>query len=359
MTSTAACPLLFPGPGYFPFFSGDLVMVLAICALMASPVLATSKAVRAGALLYGAVSVALFIVPTQMGDNDIRLAAYIGVPVVLCYLPRWARSRREPTYYRGRSHHGGTSRAFSVSVPALATVCLVTWHWGPMIETVVGSGDGASSVAGFYQPLIAELDELTKGKPVRIEIPPTEHHWEAAYVAPAFSLARGWERQLDDTYDNIFYQRGKLNPASYMSWLLANGVSYVAVSNAPLDYAATSEAALLRSDAIAGLQPVWRTSNWVLWRVSASIGLASGPATVTALSPQTVVVRFTEPGASVLKLRWTQYWSFSEPRPAACLMPAPGGWTEVRAANPGTLRLHVSIFGPANRQCPRRTSSAF
>jgi hypothetical protein len=220
-----------------------------------------------------------------------------------------------------------------------------------MVESVVGSGDGASSVAAFYQPLIAELDQLTKGKPVRIEIPPTEHHWEAAYVAPEFSLARGWERQLDDTYDGIFYQRARLKPSSYMSWLLANGVSYVALSDAPLDYAATSEAALLRSGDVGGLQPVWHTAHWALWRVSASIGLASGPATVTALSPQTVAVRFSKPGTSVVKLRWTPYWSFSGPQSSACLMPAPRGWTEVRTVDPGLLRLHVSVFRPYHGHC--------
>ena len=36
----------------------------------------------------------------------------------------------------------------------------------------------------FYQPLIAELDVLSKGKPVRLEVPPTQHHWESAYIAP-------------------------------------------------------------------------------------------------------------------------------------------------------------------------------
>jgi hypothetical protein len=352
MTSTAACPLLFPGPGYFPFFSGDLIMVLVICAVVASPVLPTSEAVRAGALLYGAVSIALFIVPTQMGDNDMRLAAYIGVPLVLYYLPRSAPFRRGPSDYGGWSHRRGTSRTFSVSVSALAAACLVTWQWGPMVTSVAGSGEGASSVAVFYQPLIAELDELSKGKPVRIEIPPMEHHWEAVYVAPAFSLARGWERQLDDTYDDIFYQRGRLKPSSYMSWLLANGVSYVALAEAPLDYAATAEAALLRSGDIAGLQPVWRTASWALWRVSASNGLASGPATLTAINPNSVIVRFSKPGVSVVKLRWTPYWSFSSFHSWACLMPAPGGWTEVRTAYPGPLQLHLSVFGPDHGQCP-------
>ena len=86
--STAALPIIFPGPGYFPFGVGDLVVVLAICGLLASPLVSAARQVRAAAVLYGAVSIGLFAFKTQMGDNDIRLAAYIGVPLLICYLPR-------------------------------------------------------------------------------------------------------------------------------------------------------------------------------------------------------------------------------------------------------------------------------
>ena len=68
-------------------------------------------------------------------------------------------------------------------------------------------------------------------------------------------LPRGWERQLDVAYNALFYNPGRLPPAAYRTWLLSNGVSFVALANAPLDYAATTEAALLRSGAVSGLQP--------------------------------------------------------------------------------------------------------
>ena len=57
----------FSGPGYFPFPYGDLVAVLAVCALLASPLLATPRPVRAAALLYAVASVALFVVPNSDG----------------------------------------------------------------------------------------------------------------------------------------------------------------------------------------------------------------------------------------------------------------------------------------------------
>jgi hypothetical protein len=336
MASTAALPVLFPGAGYFPFPVGDLVAILALCAVMASPVLATPRAVRVGAVLYAATSIALFVVPTQMGDNDQRLAAYIGVPLLLCYLPRRPQLSVRPT-------------AVAATV---AVVCLVAWDWGPSGEAFGGATDGRSSVAAFYRPLIDELDVMSKGAPVRVEVAPAAHHWESAYVAPQFSLARGWERQLDMAYATIFYAAGPLGASTYRSWLLSNGVSYVALANAPLDYAATSEAALLRSGTVPGLQPVWQRAGWELWRVLGSPGLASGPARVSALSPRSVLVRFAAAGASVVRLRWTPYWSLPGPdRRSACLMPAPGGWTAVRTAYPGQLRLELSVWGADHGDC--------
>ena len=51
------------------------------------------------------------------------------------------------------------------------------------------------------------------GQGMRIEVPPTANHWESAYLAPKFELARGWLRQLDTTRDDIFYDEGELTNA--------------------------------------------------------------------------------------------------------------------------------------------------
>jgi hypothetical protein len=352
MVNAAALPLLFPGPGYFPFPYGDLVAVLGVCGLLASPLLATPRPVRVAALLYAVVSVALFVVPNPMGDNDARLGAYIGVPLVLCYLPRlsWRRGGQSN---RGASALLPNTRPFARhAAAAIVAVCLIGWHWGGIVETLGGAANGPSSQKAFYEPLIGELDAVSKGKPVRVEVPPTQHHEESAYIAPTFSLARGWERQLDIAYNGIFYQNGALTPYSYRSWLLSNGVSYVALANAPLDYAGTAEAALLRSGRVAGLQRVWHNANWQLWRVLGSQGLASGPASVIALSPKAVVVRFAAAGTSVVKIRWAPSWSLAAGTARGlCLLPGPGGWTEINAARAGEFRLLVSVFGADHGNC--------
>ena len=46
-------------------------------------------------------------------------------------------------------------------------------------------------------------------------MPPTANHWESAYLAPKFELARGWLRQLDTTRDDVFYDEGELTDATY------------------------------------------------------------------------------------------------------------------------------------------------
>jgi hypothetical protein len=352
MVNAAALPLVFPGPGYFPFPFGDLLAVLSVCALLASPLLATPRPVRVAAFLYAVASVALFVVPTPMGDNDARLGAYIGVPLVLCYLPRLAW-RRGGQSDRAALAPVPSARPFATrAVTAIVAICLIGWHWGGIVETLGGAANGASSGPAFYEPLIGELDLLSKGKPLRVEVPPTEHHGESAYIAPTFSLARGWERQLDIAYNGLFYRSGALTSASYRSWLLSNGVSYVALANAPLDYAGTAEAALLRSRTVAGLQAVWHTAHWQLWRVLGSQGLAGAPASVVALSPKAVVVRFSAAGTSVVKIRWAPSWSLAAGTGrGVCLIPAPGGWTELRAAHAGQYRLLVSVFGADHGNC--------
>lgn len=346
LASTAALPLVFPGPGYFPFGFGDLVVVLAICALLASPAMQVPRPVRAGAILYAAVSAGLFVFQTPLGDNDTRLAAYVGVPLAVCYLPRLAR----------RLGLGQTGRLRSLGAAVVLSAIaasLVVWHWSPALEALDGATSGPSSTAAYYEPLIDELNLMSKGRPVRVEIPPTTHHWESAYVAPTFSLARGWERQLDIAYDALFYRSEPLSPTEYRAWLLSNGVSFVALPDAPLDFAATAEARLLRSGEVKGLQAVWHTASWQLWRVLGSQGLASAPATVVSLNPRSVDVRFSRPGTSTLELRWSPYWSLAAAaKRQACLSRAPGGWTELNSDVAGQLRLSMSVLHPDHGNCP-------
>ncbi len=43
---------------------------------------------------------------------------------------------------------------------------------------------------------------------MRVEVPLTRSHWEAALLAPRVSLARGWEKQLDSRFDRVLLDAG-------------------------------------------------------------------------------------------------------------------------------------------------------
>ncbi len=349
LAASAALPLAFPGAGYFPFSFSEAAVVVLIAAVLASPWLRAPTAVRVAAVLYGLVTAGLFAVHTQMGDNDARLAAYIGVPLVLCYLPVWAK--RTPLAWR--------RGAFVLA--SIVAAALAVWDWSPVVEAFGGASDGASSVASYYKPLIEKLNRFSGGAPVKVEVPPLAHHWESAYVADRYPLARGWERQLDMAYNPIFYGSGAITAAAYRRWLLGNGVSYVALADAPLDYAATPEAALLRSGRVPGLSLLWRSASWELWKVVGSTGLADGPARVSLLQPDQMALSFSRPGTSVVKMRWTPFWSLpARSRRTACMEEAPGGWTEVSSTERGTVHASISVLGARRGRCsqaPRPASA--
>ena len=68
--------------------------------------------------------------------------------------------------------------------------------WGPVRETPAVAGNESTS-ASYYAPVLGFLADHG-GALVRVEVPLTRSHWEAALMAPSVSLARGWEKQLDE-----------------------------------------------------------------------------------------------------------------------------------------------------------------
>ncbi|HLH46523.1 MAG TPA: hypothetical protein VKV25_05125, partial [Acidimicrobiales bacterium] len=162
------------------------------------------------------------------------------------------------------------------------------------------------------------------------------------WVAESLPLARGWERQTDMADDPLFYRPGALDARSYRHWLLADGVRYVALPAAPIDFAGTTEARLLRAG-VPGLRPVWRGHDWRVWRVVGSRGLAGPGATVLSVEVDSVTVRVHRPGAVVLRVRWNGDWRVRTG--VGCVSPSAGGWTTLRVRRAGTVRLAVGLSG--------------
>ncbi len=218
---------LFPEGGWEPFAASSIIATVAVTLAFLYAVPWEERLLRIGALIYLGVTF-LSIAPTPMGSNIARYAVILAGPLALCVLGRDGFSRP------GRP----------LASVVLAVGVIVVWTaWGPVRESAEVIGDPSTSAA-YYVPLERFLD-AHGGSLVRVEVPFTHSHWEAAFLAQRFSLARGWERQLDTKYDPLFFG-GTLTASAYRAWLKNLAVSYVALPDVRLDGSSDEEAALIR-----------------------------------------------------------------------------------------------------------------
>jgi hypothetical protein len=210
--------------------------------------------------------------------------------------------------------------------------------WPTYLDAAKVAHDPAAQ-ASYYAPLDAFLARAG-GPPGRVEIPFTRAHWESAAVATRFPLARGWERQLEIERYPIFYGRAPLTAASYGRWLTANGVRWVAVPDAKLDFSGLPERELI-DRGLPYLTPRWRSAHWRVYEVDGAGALAvpDGRARIalTRLDAGGFALRVDRPGSALVRVRWTPYWR----APGACVQPAAGGWTRVTARRPGTFEVRT------------------
>ena len=99
-----------------------------------------------------------------------------------------------------------------------------------------------------------------------------------------------------------------LTGLAYRSWLDSLGVAYVAVPDAPLDYAARAEKRLIKKGPPRYLERVFRSKDWTVYRVRDPAPLAIGGKMVK-LTPEGFVVDASAPGTVLVRVHWTPYWS--------------------------------------------------
>jgi hypothetical protein len=309
--------LLFPEGGWEPFAASSVTATLAVTLAFLYAVPREERLLRIGGFVYLGVTL-LSIAPTPMGSNIDRYAVLLAGPLALCAL--------------GRDGFRQAGRPLAAVVMAVGGI--VVWTaWGPVRESAGIAGD-PSTRASYYIPLERFLD-AHGGHLLRVEVPFTHSHWEAALLAPSFVLARGWERQLDTKYDPIFFEN-KLTPAAYHAWLADNAVSYVALPDVRLDGSSDEEAALIRSG-LPYLREVFSSAHWRVFAVLAPTPLASAPARLSELDHDSFTLRFPTPGRSLVRLHYTRYWTVVGGH--ACVAPAPGGWTAVSVKSAGVVRV--------------------
>jgi hypothetical protein len=326
----AALSVAFPEGGSFPFASSSFWPALAATLVVLAVLPREPRAVRAGTALYALALVASFALDTPMGGNAARLGALLAGPLAAGVL--WPRRPRA---------------LLALALP------LIYWQWvAPVDDWHRAAGDRSTDLV-FHHGLIGFLERDARDNgPLRVEIPFTDNHWESRFVAPHAGLARGWERQLDRARNGLFYDGAPLTATRYERWLRDNAVRFVALPHAPLDPSAAAEAQLIRGG-LPYLRPVWRDGNYRVFAVTRAPPLASG-AQVTALSADSVTLRAARPGRVVVRVRFTPYWALV--RGAGCVARSAGGWTEIRLAEPGAIRLQTRFApGRVRARSPRCT----
>jgi hypothetical protein len=316
LASLVALSHAFPTSGWFPFaFSAYLPVPLLVAAVLLL-VPREERWLRHGAVAYGVMCTAFWLVQTPVGANAARLGSMFGGPLLALVLVR-----RRPVAL------------------ALVAVPLVYWQWvAPVRDYVDQAGDPAVE-RSYFEPLLAELGRVVHG-PVRIEIPPTHDRWEADYVAPAYPLARGWLRQIEAPDIDLF-TGGNLTAASYRRWLDQRAVSYVAVADAKLDYIGADEAELVNRG-LPYLRRVWRNPNWSLYRVRRPTPLlAPARARLTHVGPADFSLTAGRPGSYRLRIHYTPYWQVTAGD--ACVSRAGGDWTRVVAKRSGPISVAARL----------------
>ncbi|MGO9322422.1 MAG: N,N-dimethylformamidase beta subunit family domain-containing protein [Solirubrobacteraceae bacterium] len=327
---------LFPEGGYepYPMLSFAATMLVVAAFLWALP--RAARLLRIGACVYLLACVACLAVHSPMGSNIERYAVLLAGPLLLC-----ARMAA-PDGHAAGGHGRRAWRSGRLTPAALVALCAIAvWvAWGPVRETLAVAGSEATSAA-YYVPVERFLARVQAppASPVRVEVPLTRSHWEAALLAPTVSLARGWDKQMETRYDGVLLARG-LTAASYERWLRQQAVAYVALPDAPLDPSSAQEGRLIRRG-LPYLREVFASAHWRIFQVLEATPLASGPGRLTSLGHDSFTLRARTPGRFLVRVHFTRYWTIA--RGSGCVAQAPGGWTTVSLREPGTAVVTASF----------------
>jgi hypothetical protein len=322
--------LAFPESGQFPFAFSSYVAIPLFCGgalIVTRGLAAEERQLRRALLAYLLAATALLLIPNPMGGNAVRLGALFGGPVlaavVLARRPRLS--------------------ALSALVLAITLAGGLYWQLTASVSQIARSVDDPSTEAAYFAPVAGWL-RAHGGGAARIEVPPTANHWEAAYLAPGFDLARGWLRQLDTTRDDVFYSDdAPLDARSYRAWLHSNAIRYVALPDAPLDYSSLAESRLIRGEP-PFLIPRWSDAHWRVYEVRDPAPLVqplgAGAASVREVGHSGFALDVSRPGEFLVRVAFTPYWSIE--RGHGCLL-RHGEWTLARASSPGVFRVSADF----------------
>jgi len=325
---TVAPNVAFPEAGHFPFVASSYIAIPLWCAgalLLTHGARDEEKLLRRVILGYLFASTLIWLTPNALGGNAVRLGALFGGPVLAAVLLSRRPRPAVPTW-------------LFAPVLVLAIVGSLYWQLTASVTQIARSVGDPSTTSAYFHPAARWL-RAHGGSGARIEVPPTANHWESAYLAPKFELARGWLRQLDTTRDDLFYKDKALTAASYGAWLRANAIAYVALPDAPLDYSSQEERRLILS-APTYLSLRFQSEHWRIYAVRDPKPLVTPLGTASAdtrwIGRQGFALDVDRPGEFLVRVNFTPYWSISHG--AGCILRR-GDWTVARASRPGIFRV--------------------
>lgn len=313
LAPAVAVALAFPGGGDEPFVPSAYWprMLLLAGVLVVLP--ARERLLRTGVALYALALTASFVLSTPVGGNATRLGGLVAGPLLAGAVLA----------------AGGRRRAVAL---ALLVVPAVSWQWAAAERDWRRAAGDPAVEAAYHEPVIRWLRDHAA---VRVHVPMTADHWEAAHIAPHVPIARGWERQQDRHVASLFYEEG-LTGGRLVRWLRERAVTHVAIPDAPLDPSSEREVALVRAG-IPELPEVGRTGHWRVHAVRGTAPLADGIARGARLDGDGVRFAAAGPGAALVRVRFTRYWGLV--RGSGCVERGAGGWTLVRARSAGAVEL--------------------
>jgi hypothetical protein len=318
LAAGAALAALFPEGGYDRFVASAFWPMFAVTVAGIALLAPARRAWRAAGLLYGVVLALAFVIPSTFGQNALRLPVLLG-PAALLLAPR-------------------------PGVPAIAravvAAALVYLAWLPAVRAVDEAHGDPSTQPAFYDDPREFLEHAAKPGE-RVEVAFTRNHWEVAYLATTVQLARGWERQMDEKSNPIFYDGETLTPARYHRWLRHNAVRWVALPSAPLDYSARAEARVVERRP-SFLRLAHTAPGWKIYEVRGTEPPASGGARVTAAGPDGFDVVAARP--TVVRQRFTPYYRAD----GGCVTATADGWTKVAPSGTGAVKVRAR-FGLGGR----------
>lgn len=313
----ATIALVFPSQGSFDFPTTWFLIVLAASGILYFFAREVGlRALMIGVLVYATATALVYLIPNPLGGNIWRLAMFFAVPVGLLTLPK----------------------RFHRLAGVLAVIGLV-WAWAPAVESVAQVRGDPSTAREFHEPLIQQI-ATSPGPPGRIEIPFTQNHWEAFYVAAELPIARGWERQADRELNALLYEE-TLTPGDYRAWLDLNAVRWVALPRVGLDPGARTEAELIERQP-SWLVPAWSNENWRLFEVANATPLASAPASEVSYEPTKVGFTMPRRGAVRVHVRHSRHWSLTAG--LGCVAKSSDDMLLVIVREPGRIELQQGFY---------------